>query len=112
MRSRHERLHHDVPLDGEHTVELARVAGASVEHILTGTIDTPVDYCAEVDEWLLVVAGHATLEIEAAQVELGPQDWMLIPAGTHHRLLDVAPGTSWITVTGPSDTLSPFSSAR
>ncbi len=33
-------------------------------------------------------------------VELGPGDWVLLPAGTPHRLVETEPGTKWLTVTG------------
>ena len=49
----------------------------------------------------VAVIGPATAAaVEAAGhvVELGPGDWVLIPAGTPHRVLQTAPGTQWIAV--------------
>jgi cupin 2 domain-containing protein len=90
----------DPSAPGESVVEIARVGGARVEHIFTGALSTPVDYLADEDEWLVLVAGGATLDIDGERVALGPGDWLFVPALVPHRLLDVVPGTSWVTVTG------------
>jgi cupin 2 domain-containing protein len=54
------------------------------------------------DEWVLVVRGRAGLEIEgqAATVELGPGDHLLIPAHTRHRVAwtDGRDNTIWLAV--------------
>ena len=53
-------------------------------------------------EWVLVVAGRAALEIdgEVQTVELGPGDWIDIPAGCRHRVLWTARDeqTLWLAV--------------
>jgi cupin 2 domain-containing protein len=53
-------------------------------------------------EWVLVVAGHAALEIEgeAAPVELGAGDWIDLPARCRHRVLRTASDepTIWLAV--------------
>ena len=91
----------DAPTTGERVTVLARVGTARVEHILTGRLDEPVEYCADVDEWVAVMGGGATLQLDGASIHLGPGEWLLLPAGTPHRLVDASPGTSWVTVTGP-----------
>jgi len=98
---RHGRLRAGsaAPHDGEETVALATVGGAVVEQILSGRLDAPVDYVADVDEWVLVLEGRAVLEVAGAPVELRAGDWVLLPAHTPHRLLDTEPGTNWLTVT-------------
>jgi mannose-6-phosphate isomerase-like protein (cupin superfamily) len=88
------------PDEGEETVVLATVGGAVVEQILSGRLDAPVDYLAGVDEWVVVLGGRATLEVAGELLELHAGDWVLLPAGTPHRLVDTDPGTNWLTVTG------------
>lgn len=88
------------PHHGEETVALATVGGAVVEQILSGRLGAPVDYVADVDEWVLVLEGRAVLEVAGTPVELRAGDWMMLPAHTAHRLLDTEPGTNWLTVTG------------
>ena len=88
------------PETGEEAIALAVVDGAVVEQILSGRIDSPVDYLADVDEWVVVLEGRAVLEVAGAPLELGAGDWVLVPARTPHRLLETEPGSNWLTVTG------------
>ena len=99
---RHGRLRtgRAAPRDGEETVALATVGGAVVAQILSGRLDAPVDYLADVDEWVLVLEGRAVLEVAGTPVELRAGDWVMLPAHTPHRLLDTEPDTNWLTVTG------------
>ncbi len=71
-----------------------------VEQILSGELDAPVDYRADVDEWVVVLAGRAHLEVDGTAVTLAAGEWLLLPAGTPHRLVRTDAGTSWLTVTG------------
>jgi mannose-6-phosphate isomerase-like protein (cupin superfamily) len=88
------------PDTGERTHELARVGGAVVEQILSGRLDAPADYLQDTDEWVVVLAGSASLEVDGEMLELTAGDWVLLPAGTPHRRVETAAGTSWLTVTG------------
>jgi cupin 2 domain-containing protein len=88
------------PTHGERSLPLASVAGVAVEQILSGRLDEPVDYLAEVDEWVVVLEGRATLEVAGELLELHAGDWVLLPARTPHRLVETEPGTNWLTVTG------------
>ena len=94
------RASSDAPGTGETTHTIARVGDVVVEQIVSGRLDAPVDYRATVDEWVVVLAGSARLEVEGAPVDLETGDWLLLPAGTPHRLLHTDPGTSWLTVSG------------
>ena len=83
----------DAPGTGETTDAIAHVGDAVVQQILSGRLDAPVD------EWVVVLAGSARLEVDGAQLDLETGDWLLLPAGTPHRLLGTDAGTSWLTVT-------------
>lgn len=87
------------PATGEITRFVARVPGAMVEEIHSGALAEPTEYDADVDEWVLVLRGSATLIVEGERLELGPGDWVLLPAGTPHTLARTEPGTHWIAVT-------------
>jgi mannose-6-phosphate isomerase-like protein (cupin superfamily) len=93
------RASSDAPGTGETTDTIAHVGDAVVQQILSGRLDAPVDYRAPVDEWVVVLAGSARLEVDGAQLDLETGDWLLLPAGTPHRLLGTDAGTSWLTVT-------------
>lgn len=90
----------NAPAHGESTRFVAQLGGAMVEEIHSGTLDGPDDYCSEVDEWVVVLAGAATLVIDGERLDLTPGDWVLLPAGTEHTLVRTEPGTHWLTVTG------------
>jgi cupin 2 domain-containing protein len=90
----------DAPTVGERVDELARVGATAVEQILSGRLTVPVDYVQDADEWVVVIAGRAVLEVDGVRLELGAGDWVLLPALVPHRLLETDPGTSWLTVTG------------
>jgi cupin 2 domain-containing protein len=90
---------HDIaPARGEATVHLATGDGFTVEQILSGPMTEPQDYDQDHDEWVVVLAGRASLEVGGVAYELGAGDWWLLPAHTQHRLLRAEPGTSWLAV--------------
>jgi cupin 2 domain-containing protein len=78
--------------------DVARAAGFSVEQILSGALSEPQGYEQDHDEWVVVLAGGALLEVDGVAHELGAGDWWLLPAGTPHRVVHTEPGTSWLAV--------------
>ena len=88
----------EAPAEGEHTAVLARGRGFAVEQILSGRLAAPEDYDQDHDEWVVVVAGGAVLEVAGVAHELGAGDWWMLRAGTPHRLVHTEPGTSWLAV--------------
>lgn len=57
-------------------------------------------YDQEMSEWVAVISGRARLRFErpAKVIEMGPGDWVDIPAGTRHRVEWTAPDieTVWL----------------
>jgi mannose-6-phosphate isomerase-like protein (cupin superfamily) len=92
------------PTNGERLTRLAHLGGAVVDQILSGRLDATVDYRQDEDEWVVVLHGRATLDVEDERILLEAGDWIHLPAGTPHRLLEPEPGTSWLTVTSPPPT--------
>jgi cupin 2 domain-containing protein len=94
----------DAPAAGETNDVLARTADGRtvVEQILTGRVDTPVDYLQTHDEWVTVVAGGATIEVAGTTVRLTPGDWVVLPANVPHTVTHVDQGTSWLAVHFPT----------
>ena len=88
----------DAPAVGERAEEIARLGGVVVEQILSGTLAAPVDFDQDHDEWVIVLAGDAVLEVAGERMALGAADWVLLPAHTQHRLVETAPGTSWLAL--------------
>jgi len=94
----------EAPAVGERVVALATAEGFAVEQILSGRLDEPQDYAQDHDEWVVILAGRARLEVEGEVHELASGDWWLLPAGTRHRLLRTDPGTAWLAVRATATT--------
>ena len=58
----------------------------------------PEDYLQDHDEWVTLLAGAAVLEVGGARVDLALGDWVLLPAGVPHRLVEVENGSNWLAV--------------
>ena len=86
------------PHAGENVERVLDLHGVVVEHILSGTLESRVDYHQEHDEWVVLLAGHATLVIQGEHVELNAGDWLFLPALVEHTLVTTAPGSSWLAV--------------
>jgi mannose-6-phosphate isomerase-like protein (cupin superfamily) len=96
---RRGRLHDAsaAPATGERTEPVVHIGNAVIEQILSGSVE-PVDYDQDDDEFALVLAGAAVLDVDGERVELTASDWILLPAHTPHRLLQTERGTSWLTI--------------
>jgi cupin 2 domain-containing protein len=91
-----------VPAEGETFTELARLgAGTVVEEIRSSTTPETGVQVLDHDEWVALVAGEAGLDVDGSPVELRPGDWVLLPAGTPHRVLRTSPGAHWLAVHAP-----------
>jgi cupin 2 domain-containing protein len=87
------------PAAGEQVDRLAALGDVVVEQIRSGELAAPVDYDQDVDEWVVLLAGRARLVVAGEAVELGPGEWLYLPAHVHHRLVETEPGSSWLAVT-------------
>jgi cupin 2 domain-containing protein len=92
------RLTGDVPDSGEAFLSLATVGGARIEHIVSSASPDSAEQVQDWDEWVVVVSGAARLGLPGGELALGPGDWVLIPAGTPHRVLATERGTHWLAV--------------
>jgi cupin 2 domain-containing protein len=86
------------PATGERTEPLIEGRGFRVEQILSGRLAASQEYEQEQDEWVVLLAGSAVLEVDGVEHELGPGEWWFLPGGTGHRLVRTEPGTSWLAV--------------
>ncbi len=86
------------PSVGERNEEIARLSGAVVEHILSGSLPSPLDYDQDHDEWVVLLNGGAVLEVGGERLDLVAGDWLFLPAHVTHRLIETLPETSWLAV--------------
>lgn len=69
-----------------------------IEQILSGAGETPQHYVQDHDEWVVVLAGAAVLDVDGRRRELAPGDWAFLPATVPHVVVATATGTSWLAV--------------
>jgi cupin 2 domain-containing protein len=86
------------PASGEAVERLLVLPGVVIEQILSGTLGAPLDFRQEHDEWVVLLAGSASLVVAGEGVELEPGDWLFLPAQVEHRVVATAPGSSWLAV--------------
>lgn len=95
-----------VPTDRgtEHFDTLVKLDGGRVERIITFGQSSPEGFWYDQDrnEWVLVLAGRAKLEIEGLPepLELNPGDYVDLAAHTRHRVAWTAPDepTIWLAI--------------
>ena len=103
-------LFHGNPPAGadEHVEVLARSGPARIERIVSrGHVSPPGFWYDQTEtEWVAVLAGRARLAVDdgTPAAELGPGDWLEIPAGRRHRVDWTEPDreTIWLAVFYPA----------
>ena len=88
----------EAPASGEAVERLLVLQGIAIEQILSGTLDAPLDFRQEHDEWVVLLAGSADLVVAGKDVALEPGDWLFLPAHVEHRVVSTARGSSWLAV--------------
>ena len=92
----------DAPRTGELVGPLVQLGDVVIEQILSSQLDDPVDYDQDHDEWVVLLAGAAELEVHGDRLTLGPGDWLVLPRGVPHRLVRTTQGSSWLAVRVPA----------
>ncbi len=89
---------------GEVAQELVRDGGLKIERIVSSGQASPEGFWYDQDssEWVMVLRGRAGLEIEGEDgvLELGPGDWVDLPAHRRHRVAWTARDepTVWLAI--------------
>lgn len=58
----------------------------------------PKEYCQEENEFVILLEGSATLEIDGKIKNLNRGDTLFIPAKTPHKVLKTSNGALWIAI--------------
>lgn len=89
-----------VPATGEVFDALLDCRNLRIERIVSSPTPDPVLYDQPQDEWVLLLAGHAVLEVAGEPVALGPGDHLFLPAHTPHRVVSTSaePRCLWLAV--------------
>lgn len=99
----------DAPTAGERTRAVLEAGGVRVSAIVSAADGAAGRvFVGDDDEWVTVVSGSATLSWEgtagSGTVNLGPGDWVWLPAGVPHRVVRNEAGTVWLAVHVPPGT--------
>ncbi len=86
------------PATGERFDELLRQGKLVIERIVSSGDITPTRYVQAQDEWVLLVQGQATLDVDGHTRALHTGDHIFLPAGTPHTVLGASAGTVWLAV--------------
>ena len=90
------------PETGEAFHLLAELGPLRIEHIVSSDTPDPGEQIQDWHEWVLLLAGAAELELAGVRLPLSRRDWVVIPAGTTHRVRSAQAGTEWLAVHGPA----------
>ena len=88
-------------LADEQFASILQRPGLRIERIVSTGQASPPDfwYDQDTDEWVLLLAGAATLAFDDdTRTSLRPGDSLLIPAHRRHRVAETAPRTVWLAV--------------
>jgi cupin 2 domain-containing protein len=86
------------PAEGEFFETLLNHSNLVIERIISSATITPTEYVQTQDEWVLLVAGAAVLEVAGVRQELKEGDYLFLPAGVPHTVLSTSEGALWLAL--------------
>lgn len=86
------------PRDGERFEELLRHKGLVIERIISSSRIAHERYIQVQDEWVLLLQGEATLDIDGRALTLTAGDHVFLPSQTPHTVTQVSEGAVWLAV--------------
>lgn len=87
-----------IPDSGEDFTTLFEKENIKIVKIVSSDNLEIKEYCQDEDEFVILLEGGATLEIDGKKVTLNRGDTLFIPAKTKHRVLTTQKGTLWIAI--------------
>jgi cupin 2 domain-containing protein len=88
----------DAPASGERFETLLTHRNLVVERIVSSADIVPTEYVQPQDEWVAVLQGDATLDVDGILHDLRSGDCLFLPAGTPHTVKRVSEGTIWLAI--------------
>ncbi len=86
------------PNTGEDFTTLLKKENIKIERIVSSDKLENKEYCQKEDEFVILLEGIATLEINGKNKILTKGDTLYIPAKTKHKVLSTQKGTLWIAI--------------
>ncbi len=89
---------HTSPKIGEEFTTLLEHKNIRIVRIVSSDDVEPTEYLQEEDEWVVLIEGKATLEVDGQGVTLHRGESLFIPAQTPHAVTSTQHGTVWLAV--------------
>lgn len=86
------------PQEGERFDELLRHKGLVIERIISSSRIAHERYVQTQDEWVVLLQGEATLDIDGLTADLTSGDHVFLPAHTPHTVKKVSDGALWLAI--------------
>lgn len=87
-----------LPPVGEIEEELLRCKNITIKRIVSSDRLEQNTFCQKEAEWVAVLAGKATIEMNEICYNLNRGETLFIPSLTRHTITAVEAGTIWLTV--------------
>jgi len=87
-----------VPKIGEQFDTLLEHKNIKIVRIVSSDTIEANEYCQDEDEWVVLIEGSTTIELEGEIHTLLKGESLFIPARTTHRVLQTRHGTVWLAV--------------
>lgn len=88
----------DPPQEGERLEVLLEHRNLMVERILSSARIPLQEYRQIQDEWVLLLQGSATMDVDGETLQLNSGDYLFLPSGKPHTVTEVSEGAIWLAV--------------
>ncbi len=86
------------PKGSEAFTTLLEREGIRIKRIVSNQVATPQSFLQEEDEWVVLLEGKASLEMEGKTYILSKGDTLFIPEKTKHTLLQTSSNSVWLAI--------------
>lgn len=86
------------PTVGEYSSTILRDRNVHIERIISSASFGPCAYQQEQDEWVVLIKGQAVMDIAGERIELCSGDYVFLPSGLPHSVLNTSDGAVWLAV--------------
>lgn len=88
----------NAPKRGEIFDTLLQHKNIKIERIFSSDKIPDKVYKQKQDEWVVLLKGHAKLDLDGKVVEMKAGDYLFIPSGQRHKVLKTKSGSVWLAI--------------
>lgn len=93
-----DQFHTEITKNSEFFHTLLNIPNAKIELIESCSVENGELYNQDHDEWVIVLEGKATLQIQNDLYDLKKGDFLFIQKGTLHRVVATGQKTLWLAL--------------